>query len=107
MFGSKISRFVLAAVVLAAGVGWMAGSEEEPVRDGEQFTACMRAHGLPGFPEVALSSAGLVNLDIKGERVDVLSGKYGAAVEACEPLLPVGSRLPGAPTAPTAPPFPS
>ncbi|MFD2349844.1 hypothetical protein ACFSTC_11455 [Nonomuraea ferruginea] len=67
----------------------------------------MRAHGLPGFPEVALSSAGLVNLDIKGERVDVLSGKYGAAVEACEPLLPVGSRLPGAPTAPTAPPFPS
>ncbi|MFD2349843.1 hypothetical protein ACFSTC_11450 [Nonomuraea ferruginea] len=24
MFGSKISRFVLAAVVLAAGVGWMA-----------------------------------------------------------------------------------
>lgn len=73
---------------------------------GAAFTACMRAHGVPAFPDVTLSSDGLVNLDIKGERVDGSSRIYGAAVHACEPLLPAGARLPGAPSAPRAPSAP-
>ncbi|MGV9779046.1 hypothetical protein [Streptosporangium sp. NPDC003464] len=103
MLGSTIRRMVLAAAVLTAGAGGVvAVSAGEPTGNGKEFTACMRSQGLPDFPEVAFSSDGLVNLNIKGERVDVLSEKYGAAVKACEPLLPAGSRLPGAPAAPAA-----
>ncbi|MFF0312329.1 hypothetical protein ACFYSC_33255 [Streptosporangium sp. NPDC004379] len=107
MFGSTIGKVVLAAAVLAAGAGWaVVTSAEDPADGGGTFTACMRSHGSPGFPEVSFSSDGLVNLDIKGERVDAVSQKYGAAVKACEPLLPAGSRLPGAPAAPAAPSAP-
>ena len=45
-------------------------------------------------------------LQINGDRVDALSEKYGAAVKACETLLPAGTRLPHAPAAPAAPPLP-
>ncbi|MGW5686220.1 hypothetical protein [Nonomuraea sp. NPDC003754] len=112
MAGSTIRRVVLTVAVLtaafAAGVGWVTtASSAAPADDGRAFTACMRAQGLPGFPEVALSSDGLINFDIRGERVDVLSDKYGAAVRACGSLLPAGSRLPGAPAAPSAPSLPS
>jgi hypothetical protein len=108
MFGSMISRPALAAAVLVVGIAGVAGvSEEAPAGDVKEFAACMRSHGLPDFPEVAVSSDGLVNLHIKGERVDVLSEKYGAAVKACESLLPTGTRLPNAPTAPGAPAAPS
>jgi hypothetical protein len=63
----------------------------------------MRAHDLPDFPEVTVPSDGLVNFEIDGERVDAASEKYGAAVQACESLLPAGVRLPGAPGAAPAP----
>ncbi|MET9342965.1 hypothetical protein [Nonomuraea sp. NPDC003804] len=113
MAGSTIRRVVLTVAILtvaafAAGVGWVTtASSAAPADDGRAFTTCMRAQGLPGFPEVALSSDGLINFDIRGERVDVLSEKYGAAVRACGSLLPTGSRLPGAPAAPSAPSPPS
>ncbi|MGP3962202.1 hypothetical protein ACTWPT_40045 [Nonomuraea sp. 3N208] len=108
MVGSTIRRMVLAAAVLAAGMGGMAAAADEaPAGNVKEFVACMRSHGLPDFPEVALSSDGLVNLHIKGERVDVLSKKYGAAVKACESLLPAGAWLPNAPAAPAAPSLPS
>ncbi|WP_327589957.1 hypothetical protein OHA25_25155 [Nonomuraea sp. NBC_00507] len=108
MFGSTIRRLVLAAAVLVAVTGGRAAaSEEAPAGDVTEFTACMRSHGLPDFPEVAFSSDGLVNLHIKGERVDVLSEKYGAAVQACQSVLPAGTRLPKAPAAPPAPAAPS
>ncbi|GGQ07538.1 hypothetical protein [Streptosporangium pseudovulgare] len=112
MFDSTVKKGVLAAAVLtavvlaafAAGTGGVAASSAGDPADGAgRFTACMRSHGLPGFPEVSFSSDGLVDLDIRGERVDVMSRKYGAAVKACEPLLPAGSRSPGAPAAPAAP----
>ena len=74
MFGSTIRRAVLAAAVLVAGAsGMTAVADEAPAGDVKEFTACVRSHGLPDFPGVALSSDGLVNLTIKGERVDVLS----------------------------------
>ncbi|MGV9536200.1 hypothetical protein ACWEU6_20520 [Streptosporangium sandarakinum] len=116
MFDSTVKRRVLTAAVLAAAAlavmlavlaagkgGLAAASSGNPADGAGRFTACMRSHGLPGFPEVSFSSDGLVNLDIRGERVDVMSRKYGAAVKACEPLLPAGSRPPGAPAAPPAP----
>jgi hypothetical protein len=107
MSSSTTRNVILAVAVLAAGVGGIAAPAAPAVEDGKAFTACMRSHGLPGFPEVAVSTDGLINLDIKGDRVDALSEKYGAAVKACEPLLPVGTGLPGAPGAPLAPSLPS
>ncbi|MCC5575465.1 hypothetical protein IMZ11_07395 [Microtetraspora sp. AC03309] len=101
-----IRRTVLAAAVLAAGVAGPAAPALASAGDGEAFTACMRSHGLPGFPEVAVSTDGLINLDIKGERVDVFSDTYGAAVKACESLLPTPAHLPKAPVAPEAPTAP-
>ncbi|MFD1538623.1 hypothetical protein [Nonomuraea guangzhouensis] len=106
MLGSTIRNVVLAAAVVAAGVGGgasMLSAPDGPRGDAKAFTDCMRSKGLPDFPEVAVSSDGLVNLEIKGERVDALSAKYGAAVKACESLLPTGTQLPGAPGAPGAP----
>ncbi|MBP2706897.1 hypothetical protein JOL79_24110 [Microbispora sp. RL4-1S] len=103
---STIGRIVLSAAVLATliamGTGEMpAALAGKPSGDGGRaFTVCMRAKGLPDFPDVSFSSDGLVNLTIRGERVDVLSPKYGAAVAACQSLLPAGPRRPGAPVAP-------
>ncbi|GAA4961402.1 hypothetical protein GCM10023334_080400 [Nonomuraea thailandensis] len=97
---------VLAGVILVAGLSPLPTAEAAPAGDGRAFTACMRTHGLPGFPEVTFSSEGLINLEIEGERVDVLSGKYGAALRACESLLPARSRLPVPPQPPSAPPLP-
>ncbi|MEV0148689.1 MULTISPECIES: hypothetical protein [unclassified Nonomuraea] len=97
---------VAAAVTVVAAMTATAAPTGASEGDVKAFTACMRAHGLPDFPDTAFSSDGLVNLEIKGEPVDALSAKYGAAVRACEPLLPHGARLPGAPAAPAAPAAP-
>lgn len=104
MFGSAVRVTIAAAVVvLGAGAGWRAAPPSASADDGQAFSACMRSHGLPGFPDVAVSTDGLVNLDLRGDRVDVLSETYGEAVQACASLLPEGAGLPGAPTAPSAP----
>ncbi len=107
MYGLSMRNAILVAAILAASVGGMAVSAARSNGDGKEFTACMRSHRLPGFPEVTFSTDGLVNFDINGEHVDVLSSKYGAAVRACEFLLPHGFRLPGRPAAPAAPSLPS
>ncbi|MER6505635.1 hypothetical protein ACFYUV_12250 [Nonomuraea sp. NPDC003560] len=108
MKGSTIRRVALAALVFAAVAGGAAASygESGPGDGGKAFTACVRAHGLPDFPGVTVSEDGLINLSIDGERVDALSATYGAAVRACESLLPRGARLPAAPQAPAAPAAP-
>ncbi|NUT39816.1 MAG: hypothetical protein HOV86_07460 [Thermoactinospora sp.] len=95
-------RILFATAAVAIGL-WALPSGAATAGSGPAFTACMRAHGLPDFPEVTFSSDGLVNLDIKGERVDVMSDTYGTAVEACDYLLPDGSVVPGRPQAPPAP----
>ncbi|MEW9529858.1 hypothetical protein [Microbispora sp. NPDC049125] len=105
VFGAAVAA-VAAPVAVAAGKAGDAGGGGNCGGGGRAFTCCMRAHGLPGFPDVTFSEDGLVNLDIRGERVDALSAKYGAAVKACQSLLPAGSRLPDAPTAPRAPAAP-
>lgn len=119
---SPIPRALGAAVLLVvigldAGAcgGAAPGSTSDPTPssagaaalDTRPFVECMRAHGLPDFPDVSVSSDGLVNFDIRGERVDADSELYGAAVQACQSLLPDGARLPDAPAAPPAPEAPT
>jgi hypothetical protein len=53
------------------------------------FSACMRSHGLPKFPDPQFGSGGRVNL-----RIDASSGfdpgspQFQAALKACQSLLP-------------------
>ncbi|WP_067172972.1 hypothetical protein [Microtetraspora niveoalba] len=106
MTGSKTRNVILAVVVLGVGIGVLRAAAPSAASGdgGKAFSSCMRAHDLPDFPDVAVSEDGLINLDIRGERVDALSAKYGAAVRACESLLPSGAALPSGPHAPSAPP---
>ncbi|NUT10558.1 MAG: hypothetical protein HOQ38_08775 [Nonomuraea sp.] len=107
MKSSTMRKVVLAAAIAVAGMGGVATAAPSGGDGGKAFTACLRSHGLPGFPEVAVSEDGLINLTVDGERVDVLSEKYGKAVAACQSLLPKGAVLPGKPAAPAAPILPA
>lgn len=117
MRNSPIPRSLATAITLTMiGLGVSACAESTPGTSGDPnpstevatildvhpFVECMRSHGLPDFPEVTVSSDGLVNFDIHGERVDADSEVYGMALQACQSLLPTGIRLPSAPDAPPA-----
>lgn len=117
---SPIPRSLISALSIAViGLSTTACAKPAPETSGAQnpstsvaapdvkpFVACMRSHGLPDFPEVTIASDGLVNFDIDGNHVDADSEIYGAAIQACQSLLPANSRLPGAPVAPPAPAAP-
>jgi hypothetical protein len=106
------TRILIAIAATAIGAWALpaTASSTATAEDGKTFTACMRANGLPDFPEVTFSTAGstggLVNLTLKGGRVDVMSDEYGKAIEACKHLLPDGFTLPVKPEAPKAPVLP-
>lgn len=92
------------------------GPAHTPVSAGETnadearaFSACMRANGVPDFPDVTISEHGRVSLDPTGSGADVLSAEYSGAERACASLLPEGSTLPERPRrpSPSPPPEPS
>src|SRR5260221_2908081 len=53
--------------------------------NGAKFSACMRSHGVPRFPDP--SSSGSMSIG-KGSGIDPNSPKFRAAQAACEKLLP-------------------
>jgi hypothetical protein len=52
-----------------------------------QYAACMRAHGVPDFPDPDVSGGQVIPSAIEGDRPQV-----AAAQEACRELAPGGSR---------------
>ncbi len=63
------------------------------------FSACMRKHGLPDFPDPQFLSGGRVALKISaGSGIDPQSEQFQAAQQACQSLLPgkAGAAPPGA-----------
>ena len=63
------------------------------------FSACMRKHGLPNFPDPQFLSGGRVALKISaGSGIDPQSAQFQAAQKACQSLLPgkAGAAPPGA-----------
>jgi len=52
-----------------------------------KFSACMRAHGLPGFPDPILEDHGV---GYKGDRINPNSPQYKTARQACRSLAPEG-----------------
>ena len=56
-------------------------------QDGFKFSACMRAHGLPNFPDP--NSQGAISVG-PGSGIDPSSPKFQAAQKACQSVLPNG-----------------
>lgn len=92
---------LLAAAALATGGSATAAGQDDV---GAEFTACMRAHGLPDFPLATVSADGRIDLDPSGAGIDPFSETYRTALAACAPLLPAGTALPAEPDPPAAPP---
>ena len=63
------------------------------------FSACMRKHGLPNFPDPQFLSGGRVAMRISADSgIDPRSPQFQAAQKACQSLLPgkAGAAPPGA-----------
>jgi hypothetical protein len=52
-----------------------------------KYSACMRAHGLPDFPDPVLEDHGV---GYKGDRINPNSPQYKTAHQACRSLAPEG-----------------
>jgi len=65
-------------------IGMMVGTE-----DGPKFSACMRRHGLPNFPDP--NSQGVISIS-SGMGIDPGSPVFQGARSACAKLLPNGGR---------------
>jgi hypothetical protein len=92
---------VCTAVAATALMGFAAVSTDPP--DG--FTACMRAHGLPDFPDTTITSDGRLQLEPGAGALDPFSSEHRTAMATCADELPAGTDLP-APPHPPAPPRP-
>jgi hypothetical protein len=54
-----------------------------------QFSQCMRAHGVPNFPDPQFNSNGGISLHISANSgIDPNSPIFKAAQQACQSLLP-------------------
>jgi hypothetical protein len=71
-----------------------------------QFSACVRAHGVPNFPDPDFSNGGLKPFfNYNGTGVDSQSPTVAAAMDACKPVLPnYGSTASGADSGSSASP---
>jgi hypothetical protein len=58
------------------------------------YSACMRSHGVPGFPDPT-GSGGIPKQAVESAFQNVSSSQADAASEDCEPLLPPGGSLSG------------
>lgn len=58
-------------------------------QSGARFAACMRAHGVSGFPDP--SSQGAIQIG-PSSGIDPSSPRFRAAQQACQKLLPNGGR---------------
>jgi hypothetical protein len=68
-----------------SGIG---GSLIMKTQNGLEFAKCMRAHGVPNFPDP--NGQGVIQ--IAGSAIDPRSAKFQAAQRACQKVLPNGGR---------------
>lgn len=99
-----LATAVTAAVVTGTLVaGASTGSAAAATSSGEDFTSCMRSHGLPDFPTTTFGANGQVTLQAGGTAFDPFSTTYRDALRACASHLPADSTMPGEPTPPSVP----
>lgn len=81
----------------SSGTGTQAspGASTRPFEQALAFSACMRSHGLPDFPDPVQGAGGGVSLQLKGGPGGDLnpnSPQFKAAQQACQHLQPQGMR---------------
>jgi hypothetical protein len=86
-------------LIAACGSSGDPGSSHAGFDAGLAFSRCMRAHGVPNFPDPS-SGGGGFRIQIKvGSGIDPFSPSFRAAQAACHKLLPGGGPGAGHPSA--------
>lgn len=68
------------------------GSGSATASAGIKYADCMRAHGVPNFPDPTSASGGV---QLSGSGINTQSPAFGSAQSACQKLLPGGLPGPG------------
>ena len=71
------------------------GASASPFEQALAYSACMRSHGLPDFPDPQQEPGGGVSLQLKGgpgSDLNPNSSQFKAAQQACQHLQPQGMR---------------
>jgi hypothetical protein len=56
--------------------------------DGLRFSQCIRAHGVPNYPDPSTGPAGEQAIDLRGRGIDLRSPTFQAANKACQKIVP-------------------
>jgi hypothetical protein len=62
--------------------------QAKELREALTYSACMRAHGLPNFPDPKASGDGGIGIGVGAKNVNPGSPQFKAAEHACHQLLP-------------------
>jgi hypothetical protein len=87
----------------ASSVSSAGGGSKSGFQQALKFSACMRAHGITGFPDPVQHAGGGVSLTVRGgprSGLDPKSPQFQAAQAACRKFAPGGS--PGGTVSPAA-----
>jgi hypothetical protein len=93
---------MMSIVVAAALLGFVGSAD--PADD---FTACMRAHGVAGVPDGTITPDGRLLLEPDAGAIDPFDDGYRAALAVCTDELPAGIDLPEEPQPPRPPEVPT
>jgi hypothetical protein len=75
--------------LLPGGGQMTAAQQQQALRQALKFSACMRAHGLPNFPDPTAEKGG-ISLSLDGSGLSPHSPRFQAAQRACRSLMPGG-----------------
>jgi hypothetical protein len=89
-------------IIVAAALSSLVGGSPA-----EDFTVCMRTHGVPGFPDAMITPDGRLLLAAGGASIDPFDAGYRAALATCADELPAGVDLPEEPEPPRPPEVPA
>ncbi len=80
------------ATSIATSTAASAAAPSDPGAQAIKFSECMRAHGVPNFPNPQVSQNGnSVKVAIRVNPGETNSPKFGSAQKACRSLLPSGN----------------
>jgi hypothetical protein len=65
-----------------------AAQQQQFLSQALKFSQCMRAHGLPNFPDPKTGPSGGISLSLGGNGIDSHSPQFQAAQKACQSLMP-------------------
>ena len=92
----RVAVAVVSCAVVLAACGSSAksgsGSGSAIASAAIKYADCMRAHGVPNFPDPSSAGGGV---QLSGSGIDTQSPAFGSGQSACQKLLPEGSPVQG------------